>query len=252
MYQHSVLNEVRTDRGTLADTTMPILAIAYSLKPVKGETLSVQNAGATITISPTGGTGSKLLVTITKYVRTSAGVETSSASTLNGATYTTLKLLIDALNAIEGIKAWALHAPHGLSTDSDNFIALAETDIPTNGDPLETMYRDISEADGDSNKPLYIRIGNPEARDSGRMKLLSIKGTLTGVTSGGIKLYRDAYGETEEELLSFAAGTTAVLTSHLDHNQEQASVYRGPLLLKVYSTDATAADYAVRTINAEN
>jgi hypothetical protein len=254
--QSVILDEVRVDRGRLGDTYQPTLAVKYSLTNVAGETTGAQKNGATITIAPTGGTGSKLLVTLKTVAVDESGTETTTTNSLNGATYTTLKSLVDAINAIAGFTAYVLHAPHSLSTNSDDFIALSETAIRCDGKPLECLYRDVSETITDvtgnaSRKCLYFRVGNPEPQDTGRMRLIGLNGTSTGVTSGTVKVFRDAYsqGGTAEELLSFAQ--VAAETAYVNHTIREAVTYRGPLLVEVSSTDLSAGDIKVRTCQAE-
>jgi hypothetical protein len=210
---------------------------------------TAQKAGATIAVNPTGGTGSKLLITVVVKTADEDGAETTSTTSINGAAYTTLKDVIDKLNTIEGITAYALHAPHSLTTDSNDFIALSTTDIRTDGLPTECLYRDVSEAIGGV-KYAWMRIGNPEPRDSGRIRLLGINGTNTGVTTGTLKLFRDDYSQAAaEELLSYAL--VAAETAYVSDNIEQALVYRGPLLVQVASSDLTASDIKVRHAQPE-
>ena len=240
------INEALSFRlPSLADTTMPTLAIRYSLAPRAGELPTAQPMKATLTIAPTGGTGSKLRVTVKQYVSTSAGVVSVGTTTnLDGATYTTMSSLLDALNAIAGITAWVLHAPHSYSTDSDDFIALSETDIPCDGHYLETLYRDASEV-----HTAYLRFGNPQTWDKGNLLVKRIYGTSTGNTNGTVKLLRDEYGKDQVELLKFTQATA--LTQYVADDMQDAQVYRGPLLLAIASDDLSAADFNVQAVQAE-
>ena len=244
--EHSIAREPRAFRlPSLADTTMPTLAIRYSLAPRAGELPTSQPVKATITISATAGTGSKLRVTIKQYVADTDGTVTVGTTTnLDGATYTTMKTLVDALNAIAGITAWVLHAPYNYSTDSDDFIALAETDLRTDGHYLETLYRDASEV-----SVAYLRIGNPQVWDKGALCLKRLYGTCTGATNGTVKLISDEYGKDQVEL--FKATLATALTAYIDHNEDQAQVYKCPILLEVDSDNLTVLDFTVVAVQAE-
>lgn len=246
MHPNSVLHEARSYRLTaLSDTEMPTLAIRYSMAPRAGELPSALPSRATITIAPTG-SSSKLLVTIKQYVRNTAGTETVGTTTaLAGATYTTLKDLVDALNAIPGIVAWVLHAPHNYSTNSNDFIALAETDIRADGRYLKTLYRDASEV-----TTAYLRIGNPQEWDKGRLIVKRIFGTATGVTNGTVKLVSDEYGK--DQVVHLNITQVAALTQYLADNMQDAQPYKCPLLLAIESSDLTAADYTVQAVQAED
>lgn len=246
MFNRSILDEVRVDRMQFGDAQQPCLAIAYSLAPVAGELPTSQVDKVTVTISPTGGTGSKLVLTLKRYLVDETGATLSTTTnTFNGATYTTLKKLIAAINAISGFTAWALHCPHAKSTNSDDFITLAETEIRTDGQPIECLYRDASE-----DLYVYARVGNPTARDSGRMRLLKICGTQTGVTAGTMKVSRDDYDEGNVPLLSFPS-VTVTESSHLDHDVLKAATYRGPLLVELYASDLSVSDTKILTMQAE-
>lgn len=245
MHNRSVLDEVRIDRMQYGDDQQPCLAVAFSLVGVAGEVPTSQVDRATITIAPTGDS-SKLLITLKVYRVDETGTALSTTTTsIPGDTYTTLKDVIIKINSVAGFKAWALHCPHAKTMDSDNFIALAETDIRVDGQPLECLYRDA-----DQDLYVYMRIGNPTARDSGRVRLLAIDGIQTGHTASTLKLYRDDYDEGAVELLSYvpAADTQA---SYLAHDMLNAAVYRGPLLLALYASNLSAADISARTMQAE-
>jgi hypothetical protein len=241
----NVVCEARTYRlPSLADTTMPTLAIRYSLAHRAGELPTAQPCKATITISATGGSGSKLRVTIKEYVNDTNGDATVATTTnLDGATYTTLKALVDALNAIAGITAWVLHAPFNYSTDSNDFIALSETDLRTDGRYLETLYRDASEV-----ATAYLRIGNPQVWDKGRLTIKRIYGTCTGDTNGTVKLIRDEYGKDQVELQKFTLDEP--LTDYVNHKDNEAQDYQCPLLLAIAADNLTVVDFNVVAIQA--
>lgn len=245
----SIMNKmVVHEMSALSDTTMPTLAVAFSGAPVAGEADSMETSqvrGATITIVPTGGTGSKLLITLAVQKVTSAGVATTDSTTsINGATYTTLKSVIDAINAVSGFTAWALHAPHSQSTDSDDYIALAETYLHPDGKPVECLYRDVSE-----DKTNYLRVGWPTERDSGFMRVINLSGTTTGNTNGTVKLYRDVYGGTLTQLRSFTQQTAE--TAYIDHDIVKGGTYEGPLLVAVASDNLTATSLRLMVAPAE-
>jgi len=94
------------------------------------------------------------------------------------------------------------------------------------------------------------RIGVPEPRHNGRVKLIGIAGSATGVTNGTVKLYRD---DGEEEVLLLEKTLVAAQTDYVDYtaSTDSAPVYRGSLVLVVESDDLSAVDFNVRYINAE-
>lgn len=240
MITNSIVGEARTYRlPSLSNTTMPTLAIRYSLAHRSGELPTALPCKATITISPTGGTGSKLRVTIKEYVNDTAGNATvANTRNFDGATYTTMKLLVDAINKIPGVVAWVLHAPYNYSTNSDDFVALAETDIRTDGRYLETLYRDAAQVN-----TAYLRIGNPQVWDKGRLTIKRIYGTCTGNTNGTVILSRDEYNKAPVELQRWTLQTA--LTDYVNHNTDEAQVYQCPLLLEVKSDNLSAVDFNV-------
>jgi len=255
MEPKSVVNEIRCDRLTIADTTMPLLGIRYSRVPVAGEDITEQVRNCTIAIDKTGGGSSKLRVTITKQVvdqNGDAGTDltyifdgvTGGSGTVTAVT-ATLAALVKQLNAIPGITAWALNGLGTYSLATDDFIDVSATDIPATF--LNTLHRDVSEVYATA-----IRIGIPEPRDSGRMKLLGVAGTLTGATSGTVKVYRDDPDNPDgaEELFSFAMVNTTE-TKYIDYNILEAPVVRGPIVVVLSSNDLSACDIKVRTVQAE-
>lgn len=247
-WNRSLVDEVVPYRMQMADDQMPTLAIAFALNQIAGELPTAQIDGATVEIDPDGGTGSKLLIILRRNRVDQNGDALSALTTsINGATYTTLKDQIDAINAVDGFTAWAMHAPHDLSTDSDDFMEMAETEVRCDGKPLECLYRDVSEG---STKYCYMRVGMPTERDSGRMRVVRLEGTSTGVTAPTLKLYADAYsGDAPTELRGFTRA--AALTAYIDSDKMKADVYRGPLLLEAGGTNLTAADYKLSVMTAE-
>ena len=255
---------------TLADTTMPSLALQWVQQPVRGELQTVQRENATITIDADG-SSSKLKVTLTierrdfvgdaladlTYVISGAAAKSAWTSTTASGTASaaTLKDVIDLINELDGFKAWALHAPHSMSVNSDNFIDLAETGIQSGTGveaPSEVLYRDASDfVDGNSDYVAYLRIGLPEVRDADALKLLSIEGTSTGVTNGVLRLYQDdysKYGETAPVYVNKAL--VAAQTEYVGKDRIDASTIQGPVILEVRSDDLTAAEYRVGIMQA--
>ncbi len=251
---------------TLADDAMPCLALQWSAMPVRGEKQTVQRHDATITIDADGAT-SKLKITLTVKRRNFAGTDLANLTYVisagaakvawddtdftasRTASAAVLKDVIDLINELPGFKAWALHAPHSQSVNSDNFIDLAATSIKSNvgvDGRSEVLYRDVSE---DVNA--YLRIGLPEERDANALRLFEVEGTATGNTSGTVQVYRDLYeeyGETAEVYLNKAL--VEAQTSYIGDKEDNAVTVRGPLLLHVTSDDLTAVEMRVRNKQA--
>lgn len=252
----SVINEVRSDVLTIGDAYMPLLGIRYNRASAAGDVPTEQVRNVTIEIDNNGGGSSKLRVVITKQVvdeNGDAGTDltytydgvTGGSGTVTAVT-ATLAALVEELNKIPGITAWALHGLGTYSLATDDFIDVAATDItPTF---MNTLHRDVSEVHASA-----IRIGIPEVRDSGRMKLIGINGVITGVTSGTLKLYRDDPDNPDgaELLMQWTMGTTATETEYVAYDVPNAPVLRGPLVLVLSSDDMSAATIIVRTVQAE-
>lgn len=266
MEQNRALTDaVRVDRLQLGDAYMPILAIKASLAPVRAEhdDIEVRPAGFTIAFDNNGGGSSKLRVTVTVANKKTNGDAAASDTYIfdgvagGGGTVTavcaTLKDLIDQLNLIEGITAFAAHAPHGLSLATDDFVD-ATVKIRTDNRFGLCLYRDVSEAvsdlKGSSKIVAYMRIGNPELRDSGYLRLIGISGVCTGVTgTPTLRLVRDAYGKDPEFLIDKVLA--AAQTDYVSNTKDNAESYRCPLLLEVGSSDLSAADYTVKTMQGQ-
>jgi len=253
---------------TLGDAVMPCLALQWVPKPVRGEKQTVQRHKATVTLEPTGAS-SKLKITLTVSRRNFSGSDLAdltyviSAGAANDtgwddtdytasrtATAEDLKGVIDLINKLPGFKAWALHAPHSMSINSDNFIALAATNIKSGTGPegkSEILYRDVDQfVDDNSDYVAYMRIGLPEVRDANAFEIKKIIGKITGNTNAVLRLYRDEYqeyGETAEVYIEATPSTS--LTDHVDAHENEMSLYRGPCILEVRSDDLTAAEYRV-------
>jgi len=267
MQNKSVISEVRTKVITLSDTTMPLLRLWYSMGPQAGESPSTLVNYHTVTISPTTSSASKLLVTLkigkgngtdgsagtdlssaasTTYEFSASGVAVAAGATATATT--TLGALVDALNDIPGVVAYRLNAPADYSLDTDDFASLTETDITPK--PMDILYKDASEI-----YTTAVRIGVPEAMDSGRMKLLHVGGTVTGATSGTITISRDPTdgegGADDEELYISETLVNTTNTDYVNENILEASVYRGPLLIEVTSSDLSVCNIIVRYVTAE-
>ena len=242
--RYGTADELQTFRmASMADTAQPCLAIWFSQALVAGESADSAMDGATITIDADGGASSELLITLKINRLDNTGTATTDTTyTIDGTTYDTLKKIIDYINgSCTGFRAAALHAPHDMDTGQANFIDLTETEIRTDGKPYNCLYRDVSAFVQDTGKEVnWLRVGYPEFRDSGRMKLIRVAGTTTGNTNGTVKVIRDNYGETQQELLSFTQQTAE--TAYVDEDVMTASTYRGPLLIEVQADNLTATD----------
>jgi len=264
---------------SLADTTMPVLALNWSGKPIAGEVATIRKSKATVTVDANGGAGTsklKVLITIVNYdeqgtaatnlTYTISGAATRAEWSGTSPTFVagavTMKDVIDLLNLVPGLQAYLLHAPYYLSANTDQFIDVSVTDIPMQpGKFLETLYRDVDASLVDTNKLVsFLRVGLPEPRDSGSMRLIRLTATVTGATSGKIRLYRDAYKDYAKEY-SATYGTcmgnkqmfvdktlvNTTLTDYIDSDIMKAMTLQGPIILEINSTDlsACAAEIAV-------
>jgi hypothetical protein len=266
MNDRAITDAVLVNRMQLGDAYMPILAIKASLVPVRSEHDNIEKrpSGFTIALTLGGGGDSTFRCTVVRSNKKSNGdAAASDTYVLDGKTgaspaadtvCATLKDLIDALNEIEGITAFAAHAPHGLSLANNDFIASGTLNVRTDNRFLTCFYRDISESISDlksvSNKVAYMRIGNPELRDSGYMRLLGISGSCTGVTATPtVRLVRDAYGKDVEFLVDKTLA--AAQTAYIDNTKQNAESLRGPLLLEVGSSDMSVCDFTVKTMQGQ-
>lgn len=262
----AITDAVRVDRMQLGDAYMPILAVKASLVPLRAEHDNIEKRPSGFTIASTlaGGGDSTLRVTIVVANKKSNGDAAASdtyvfdgktgASPAATAVCATLKDLIDQINLIPGLSAYAAHAPHALSLATNDFIASGTLNIRTDNRYLLCIYRDVSEAIADSkgvsNKVVYMRIGNPELRDSGYLRLVGISGACTGVTATPtLRLLRDAYGKSVEFLVEKTL--LAAQTDYVANTKDNAESVQCPLLLEVGSSDISAADYTVKTMQGQ-
>jgi hypothetical protein len=274
-------NAVFTKTGSGSDTTMPLLAINYSLKPVAGEDPNYRRSYATLTVDANGGADDsflKVLVTVyrfdetgtatTNYTYQISGSAAKVAWSTTAPTYTakalTMKDVVDLLNEIDGVQAFVMHCPHSWSVATDDFIDLAATMIPTQpAKYLETLYRDYSNSEMDTDHEVFfMRVGVPEMRDAGSMKLIGLDVNATGTTPN-VRLFRDdvrdfskEYNATfNTELLNkqmyvnttVATGTqTAVVSKDL----LDAVTIQGPVVLMIDQSDLTTCVASLRLIQA--
>ena len=264
-------NAIFTKSGTLSDSLQPCLAVNYSIKPVAGEVATVRYSKATLTVDANGGADGnflEILVTLvaydedgstgTNHTYTISGSAAKVAWSTTAPTYTAkavhMKDVVDLLNEIPGIQAYVMNCPNSLSVADDDFIDVAVCDIPTQPAKYkETLYRDISDSLVDTNKlAFYLRLGNPEMRDAGSLKLIGVDVLATGSTPR-VRLYRDDIRNFDDEYsATFATEqaakqmfvdktvVTGTQTAVVDHDLLTALEYQGPLLLAIDQTDLTA------------
>jgi len=275
-------NAVFTKSGTLSNTLMPCLALNYSLKPVAGEVPTNWIQKATVAIDANGGAAtSKLLVTVTlvRYDQTGAagtdytyaisGAAAKVAWDTTAPTYTasalTMKDVVDLLNEIPGLQAHVLHCPHSLTVNTDFWQDLATTDVPNQPAKFQNiLYRTITTNVIDTDKEVFfMRVGVPEERDAGSMRLAKLDVLATGAAHGRIRLYRDDIRDFDDEYsATFATEqankqmfidtvfVTATQTAVVAHDQLTALTYQGPLLLAVDGSDLTACVASMGMIQA--
>lgn len=249
-YHSSVLGEVRTATIRASDTELPLLGIRWVNTGKDAEDPLYK---ATITIAPTGGSGSKLRVTLKEYEQSpSTGAVTVRTTTnLDGATYTTLGALITAINAVDGFTAYRLNAAADYSLDSDDFVALAETAIR----PLtlqSVLYRDASEFSGAAGS-YAVRIGIPEPMDGGRIKLLYVKGLVNSTTDCTIRISTDPSDtDATQETLRFTRAVPDNAQTDLYDFNLNPPVIKGPVLVEIVSTGGITAGEAEVIITYQN
>lgn len=270
-------NGVTTFTMQFADDEMPCLALNYSLGQIAGESATVRPSRATFAVDANGGADDTFIlmtVTLKRYDNDGdalddityalSGVAAGGKVDWDGADATgwtakasTLKEAIDLLNEIPGIQAYAMHAPHAMCLGCDDFIDVTTVDIPTQpGKYLETVYRDVSEykSMGLSGRIAYMRVGLPELRDAGKMKLLKVRGTLTGITAttSTLRIYRDDIRDYSKEYDSTYADemankqmylnavAVAANTSYLDDTILDASTIQGPIIVEAAESGGDA------------
>lgn len=252
-----ITNAVRMARINYVDTGNPLIAVRFSRIPIAGEDITTQRTRATWTVQPTSGGSSKLRILVKLYsVDENGDTDTTTTYTYDGVTggsptsvTATLGSLITALRTIPGITAYRCDAGGDYPLTTDDFIAVSETDISQIGF-TKTLYRDVSEVYASS-----IRIGVPEFMDAGHIKLLGISGTVTGATSGTLRISRDWNDEdtdaSDETLIQSFALVNTTETAYWNYNQLEAPTFQGPLLIEAASNDLSAANIVIRYINVE-
>jgi hypothetical protein len=240
MYTRPRHDEVRSSSATYADNPS-ILRIAYSKSARPGEVMTLQKKYATVTIAPTGGTSSELLITLKEYTADQSGTAAATVThSINGNTYDTLKKIVDYINELEGFTAWVTDAPYSHDTGSDAFVALAETTIPESPEYLDCLKRSVA-----TSNPIYKRIGEPTERDSGYIKVLSVITSVTSGTAGNLKIERDN-GVDAVKTLDEAAATSTAKTAYFSAKIDEAPTYQGPLLVTFSATSLAGGTLTVR------
>jgi len=256
---------VRTAIMRFADSYCPLMRVQYVDISKDAEN---PNPYVRLSADANGSTGTKLIVLLnigasasdyTQYqfsgyatgITDPGGIDASPTHTQ----CTTLKALITALNAIDGVVAHRLHAPADRSLDTDDFLDITSFALG----PLwvDTLYADASEV-----LTCAYRLGIPENINGkigrGRLELVHIN-SIFSHTTGTFKMSYDPNetDEADEELLGFnrALGTTATLTE-LWNFHEAPIVQKGPILFEVdgaaLTASATAAYLAIAYRNAEH
>ena len=256
----SVINEVRANRIQLLDATNPLLAVKYKLPRPAGEQPDDQARNCTVVVDNNGGGSSKLRVTVAVQRVDEDGTAATDDTyiydgvTGGGGTVTavteTLGELVYELNQIPGITAVRMDGPADYSLATDDFIDVTVKDITP--DLMNLLFKDADQV-----LTSCVRIGVPERRDTGRMKILRISGSCTGVTTAPvIKLIRDKdpldlkMGVADEEILAQWVLAEAQ-TEYIDHDELRAMTVRGPIMVEVVSSDLSVCDIQVLTQTAE-
>jgi hypothetical protein len=244
MSANTALNTTRfyfNASGTTTDDQLPILQVRYI----------GADSTHTILIQPTGGTSSKLKVTLTDI--------TTGASAFDGggATYTTLQALVDGINAVAGWEARRSHGPADYPLGTDDFIALSATAVPRTW--YSCLYRDSSEIEGVDPGGYTCRIGYPDfgrfipegggagkvfGGNKGRIEICGITGFITGATTAPYLVISQDAGSTaasEVKLVTFteSAHDDSTPQSFLSRDPGNGLVFQGPLLLEARSVTAS-------------
>lgn len=266
-------NAIFAQTATLSNTLQPCLAINYSIKPVAGELPTARYSKATfgytgstkvlvvtrVCYTETGAAGTDITYTITGAASKSDWTGSASAQTAGALT---MKDEIDLLNQIPGIQAYVLHCPHSLTVNTTFYENVTTADIPTQpAKYLETLFRTITTSVINTDQEvLFLRVGNPEIRDAGSLKLigLDVKATDVGM-SPVVRLYRDdirnydaEYSATyateiaNKQLYIDTVVVTATQTAVVAHDLLTALTYQGPLLLAISGSTLSAAIATIR------
>jgi hypothetical protein len=245
----SVAKKVLNKELNLADTKMPMLAIAY--KDV-GTDPENPNEYCAIEIDANGSDDSKFILYLnigassTDYTQYqfsayATGVADPSAvdSSPTHTQCTTLKALIVAMRASDdGLTVYRLNAPADYSIDTDDFIDLAETEF---GGPAltEVMYRDASEI-----LVLQARIGVPQVMDKGLIELLGIRAFINSNSATDCELKisydPDDIDESKEVDLGYSRAVPDAAWTDLlpEAYNSEPPVLQGPILVEFTSAVA--------------
>lgn len=239
------LSSIRTETRTYADNPS-MLRISYSKAGSPGDDPNIQKYGATITIDPTGGTASELLITLTELRKDGAGDALSNVThAIHGNTYDTLAEVVAAINAIGPFTAWVTDAPFSHDTGSASFTALSATRIPEAPFYLDCLKRDVQ-----TSNPVYIRLGEPTERDNGYQRLFGVNTSITSATGAVITVGRDDGVSDYEVLDTASAASTTAPTEYFSKDELTAPTYQGALLITYSASNLTGASVTVRTQTA--
>jgi len=236
----------RAAKGIFNDSYLPALRLQYV---DIGKDASSPTSYCRLIADADGSGGSKLIIFLnigasaTDYHQyqfdayATATTDPDGVASGTGITHTqctTMKALINALNAVDGIKCHRLHTPADRSIDTDDFLDITTTALGPLW--LDTLYADASEV-----TTYAMRVGIPENINGkigrGRLGLVRMDSIITH-TSGIVTIISDPNETDESEeviLMQFAAGTTATLTNNLDYTKEPI-VFKGPILIEVTGT----------------
>ncbi len=270
-----------TTFGTDADSA-DCLAIQFTPDVMKGGVPTSYPVGATVEVDADGGT-SAALITLTVKTRSyesnsdvdvaftiDCGVSAKVPWSAGAASAYTLKEVIDLINDVDaggtngkllaGFKAWALHAPHDMPVNvADMFIdGAAEYVMTGSGTSGYTGFlkRDMAVHSIDSDYLAYLRIGLPEVRDRGLMRLIDIYGAIGTDTGCTVRIYQDDIADYVSPSGTYATdianhatffnvaaanisantGTTPGYANDID----KAMILRGPCILEVKGDTDTA------------
>lgn len=259
MLNQSVINEARQHRLQYGDTYMALLRLRGSKLPRAAEASNFKASGGGIDqwmqliVDANGSGASKLIVFLnigessTDYNQYQFSAHSAAVADPDGidaspthTQCTTLGALVKAIDDLTMVNCQRLNGPADLSIDTDDFIDVTATDIQGNF-WTSTLYQDVSEV-----LRFFMRVGNPEPIDRGRMKVFHLSGYCTGATNGTITITEDPDDDVATNAKLLRTFTLAeAQTAYMDHDAARAVTYRGPLLIEVESDDISAADYVL-------
>ena len=223
-------------KAEMSDTTQALIQVRY-VGDDDTHTIALDNNG--------GGSTDALLVTIT---------DDSGATTfdVDGADETAadVQAVVDGINALTDWEARRYNAPADYTTDSNDFIDLAATDVPRTF--TNFIYRDESEV-----LTSVLRLSNPETGDEGDIEIGLVQGNATYASGAVTVTVSQDQGVTaaEESLVySKVAAATTVESDIFDGiNSGSPLRVKGPVLVEVVGSAALAdCDYRVlwRPVNS--